>query len=282
VGNVWDAMKKHQAEEAAASQAPPKQADAGSPAGPAGVLGAGPLPVTTGGPPVPQSPAASGNGYADVLVAHYDRGGRITEQYRSLRTHLLAQHADERFCVLITSAQAQEGKSVTCLNLAITLAERRERRTVIVDGDLRRGRIAQMLGGQSNPGLADVLRGQQNIRDVLQTTAYANLFFVPAGQARRDEAADLIGRPEMGEAVALLRPQFDYVLLDSPPVNAVSDACILGGAAGEALLVVRMNRTPRDAADRAIRLLNANNVKVIGMVLTHQKYYIPSYLYRYS
>jgi succinoglycan biosynthesis transport protein ExoP len=282
VGNVWDAMKKHQAEQAAGSQTPPKQADAGSPAVPPAILEAGPVPAATAGPPVSQSPAVSGNGYTDVLVAHHDRGGRITEQYRSLRTHLLAQHADERFCVLITSAEAEEGKSVTCLNLAVTLAERRERRTVIVDGDLRRGRIAGMLAGQSSPGLADVLRGQRSIRDVLQTTAYPNLFFVPAGQARRDEAADLVGRPEMGEAVALLRPQFDYVLLDSPPVNAVSDACILGGSVGEALLVMRMNRTPRDAADRAIRLLNANNVKVIGMVLTHQRYYIPSYLYRYS
>jgi Mrp family chromosome partitioning ATPase len=127
-----------------------------------------------------------------------------------------------------------------------------------------------------------VLRGQRDIRDVLQTTAYAHFFFVPAGQARRDEAADLVGRPEMGEAVVLLRRQFDYVLIDSPPVNAISDACIIGAATGEALLVMRMNRTPRDVADRAIRLLNASNVKVIGMVLTHQKYYIPSYLYRYS
>jgi len=284
VGNVWDAMKKHQAEqEAAAAQAPPETADASSPAAAPGSPDTGvPPPRETGSTPVPQSPPASSNGYADVLVAHHDRGGRITEQYRALRTHLLAQHADERFCVLITSGEAEEGKSVTCLNLALTLAERRERTTVIVDGDLRRGRIAEMLAGQSSPGLADVLRGQRDIRDVLQTTVYPNLFLVPAGQARRDEAADLIGRPEVGEAVALLRRQFDYVLLDSPPANAISDACILGGAAGEALLVMRMNRTPRDAVDRAIRLLNASNVKVIGMVLTHQKYYIPNYLYRYS
>lgn len=280
VGHVLDAMRKHQAEHASAGQAAPESAGAGPTAGAPGATGT--PPPSAGSTPVIQSPRASGNGYADVLVAHHDRGGRITEQYRSLRTHLLAQHADERFCVLIASANAEEGKTVTCVNLALTLAERRERTTVIVDGDLRRGRIAKMLAGQSSPGLADVLRGQRDIRDVLQATTYPNLFFVSTGQARQDEAADLIGRPEMGKAVALLRRQFDYVLLDSPPVNAISDACIIGGAAGEALLVMRMNRTPRDAADRAIRLLSAGNVKVIGMVLTHQKYYIPSRIYRYS
>ena len=282
MGNVWDAMKKHQAEQAAAGQAPPESADAGSPAGTPGSPATGASPPAAGSTPIPPPPPSSSKGYADILVAHHDRGGRITEQYRALRTHLLAQHVDERFCILITSADAEEGKSVTCVNLALTLAERRERTTVIVDGDLRRGRIAKMLASQSSPGLADVLRGKRDIRDVLQTTVYPNLFFVPMGQARRDEAADLVGRPEMEEAVALLRRQFDYVLLDSPPVNAISDACIIGGAAGEALLVMRMNKTPRDAADRAIRLLNASNVKVIGMVLTHQKYYIPNYLYRYS
>jgi capsular exopolysaccharide synthesis family protein len=293
VGNVWEAMKKHQVEEAgppkgeesragvAAGEQPlSRPAEAPSPARPQGTPAAGPRPAK----PVsaPPGPHASSNGYADMLVAHHDRGGRITEQYRSLRTHLLAQCGEGRFCTLVTSAEAGEGKTVTCLNLAITLAERRDRTTVIVDGDLRRGRIGQMLNGQASPGLADVLRGQRDIRDVLQPTAYGNLFFVSCGQARRDEAADLVGRPEMGEALALLRRQFDYILLDSPPVNAISDACIMGGAVGEALVVVRMDRTSRDSVDRAIRLLHASNVKVSGVVLTHQKYYIPNYLYRYS
>lgn len=282
MGNVWEAMKKHQTEKGPGEQAPPKEASAApradTPRGP----GAAPARPAPSGPPLPQAHPADTNGYADVLVAHHDRGGRITEQYRSLRTHLLAQHADERFCVLITSAEASEGKSVTCLNLGITLAERRERSTVIVDGDLRRGRIAQMLAGRATPGLADVLRGQRDIRDVLQPTLYGNLFFVAAGEARREEAADLVGRPEMSESLALLRRQFDYVLLDSPPIHSISDACIIGGAVGEALVVMRMNKTSRDSTERAIRLLQASSVKVVGMILTHQKYYIPNYLYRYS
>jgi capsular exopolysaccharide synthesis family protein len=297
VGNVWEAMKKNQAEqpqapkeaEAPVAQSAPATASArvaamtapaaapsSSPAGKAAA------PATIDSPGGPLSHLASGNGYADVLVAHHDRGGRITEQYRSLRTHLLAQHADGRFCIMVTSAEAGEGKSVTTANLAVTLAERRERSTVIVDGDIRRGRVAEIFSGRKSPGLADVLRGQKAIKDVLQPTKYANLSFVSCGLARRDEAADLVGRPELGEAINALHRQFDYVLLDSPPVNAISDACIMAGAVGEAIMVMRMNRTSRDSADRAIRLLKASNVKVIGMVLTHQKYYIPNYLYRYS
>lgn len=281
MGNVWEAMKKHKAEQAAAGKPLPESAEISSSAGtPAAIETASPQAADGGA--LPQARQASGSGYADVLVAHNDRGGRITEQYRALRTHLMAQHGDERFCLLITSGEAEEGKTVTCVNLAVTLAERRERTTCIVDGDLRLGRIASLFAGESSPGLADVLRGQYDVRDVLHATVYPNLFYVPAGQARRDEAGDLIGRPEMNEAIALLRRQFNYVLIDSPPVNAISDACILGGATGEALLVMRMNRTSRDVVDRTIRLLKSSNVKVIGMVLTHLQYYIPSYLHRYS
>jgi polysaccharide biosynthesis transport protein len=222
------------------------------------------------------------NGYSQVLMAHHDRGGAIAEEYRALRTNLLAQYPDERFCLLVTSAEAGEGKTVSTLNLSLVLAERQERRTIVVDGDLRKRTVAGLLHIDNAPGLTDVLRGAKRIADVIRPTAYPNLFVIPAGQSKQAEVGEILGRPELEEAVNELRRSYDYVLIDTPPITIASDAGMLGRTAGEALIVVRMNKTRRESVDRAIGLLHAANVKPVGMILTHQRYYIPNYLYRYS
>lgn len=199
-----------------------------------------------------------------------------------MRTSLLAQCGDGRFAYAVTSADAGEGKTVTCLNLGLAMAERVDRLTAVVDADMRKGRMAGLLGGQGGPGMAELLRGSVTLKDCLQPTAYPNLFFVPAGEASRTETGELIGRPELDEIVAELRRRYDYVIFDTPPINVISDAGILGRATGEALLVVRMNKTRREAVDKAVRLLHAANVKLSGVILTHRKYYIPRYIYCYS
>jgi len=278
VANVWDAMKKHQAEQVAgaAPQQPPGDE---APAADSG-QGRPPAAAQAGGR------TALGqvilNGYSPALVAHHDRGGRVTEEYRGLRTNLLAQYPDERFCLVVTSAEVREGKTVTCLNLALVLAERQERRTVVVDCDLRKRTVAALMKVKNTPGMADLLRGTARLDDVAQATPYRNLFVVPAGQAAKDEVGEILGRPELEEIVNELRRRYDYVLFDTPPVSIASDAGMVGRATHEAILVVRMNKTHRESVDRAIRLLHAANVKPVGLVLTHQKYYIPNYLYRYS
>ena len=267
MGRVSEAFERHKAEEP--EKVPREQAVIPEvPNTPEPV--AGPLAISP-----------NGNNYSPNLIAHHDRGGNIAEEYRALRTNLLARYKDERFASVITSAGLGEGKTVTCLNLGLVLAERQERRVVVIDGDLRRGQIAALLHTKNNPGLADLLRGATSLDEVIQETVYPNLSVVSGGKARRDEVGELIGRPELDELINELRRQYDCVLFDSPPVNTVSDAGILGRAAGEALLVVRMNKTPREAVDRAIGLLHAANVKIAGMVLSHQEYHIPRYLYQY-
>ena len=271
MANVWDAMKKHEAEQA-------KQAKQGGGAPKEKVPG--PVPERED-EPIVAGISADGR-YSELLVVQHDRGGAITEEYRSLRTSLLAQCKDDRFCYLVTSANAGEGKTITCLNLGLVMAERVECRTIIVDCDLRKGRMAGLLGTGISPGMADLLRGSATMKECIQPTCCGNLFFVPAGKASRTETGELVGRPELDEIVSELRRQYDYVIFDTPPINVASDAGILGRAVGEALLVVRMNKTHRESIDKAIRLLHAANVKLSGIILTHHKYYIPNYLYRYS
>jgi len=263
VGNVFDAMKKHEAEQTA--QGLPDRPEP-APDGPAAPPQPQPKPKRT---TLNADPKVARNGYAPQLVAHYDRGGRLTEEYRELRTHLLARYEDERFCLMVTSAEKGEGKTLTCLNLAVVLAERPEYRTVAVDFDLRRGGIAALLGVSRTPGVADLLRGTVAMDDVIQSTPYPNLFVIPAGEVKMEEVGELLGRQELEEIVGRLRHDYDYVLMDTPPLNEVSDAGIVGRAVREALLVVRMHKTKREHVERAIRMLHGANVKPAGLVLTH-------------
>ncbi len=268
MANVWNAMKKHEAE-----QAEQVEQGGGTPPG----SGHGPTPGRKNEPIVAQ---ISTNGrLSELLVVHHDRGGAISEEYRSMRTNLLAQHKNERFCYLITSSNVGEGKTITCLNLGLVMTERVDCRTVVIDCDLKKGKMSGLLGAKASPGMADLLRGSATLAECIQPTCCSNLFFVPAGKVKSDEVGELIGRPELDDIVSELRRRYDYAIFDTPPINVASDAGILGKAVGDALLVVRMNKTRRKSIEESIRLLHAANVKLSGIILTHHKYYIPKYLY---
>lgn len=221
--------------------------------------------------------------YAQVLIAHdHNNNPHLAEEYRALRTSLLANANNERFCYLVTSAQPGEGKTVTCLNLAIAMAERIDRRTIVIDCDLRRQGIARLLGTDAKPGVADFVRGTASLAECTKPTSYPNLFFIPGGGVASRQAGDVIGRPEMEDFIGRVRRDYDYVLFDSPPINTISDAGVIGRMIGQALLVVQMCKTNRESAATAIRLLNAANVTPVGIVLTHQEFHIPNYLYENS
>lgn len=279
MSHVWDAMKKH-AEESSEEQKVDKSS-ANAPVQAPPPVGHEPSRSVKTSEPL-KIPVQIPDKYAEILTTYHDRGGPITEQFRALRTHLLAHYGEKRFSAIITSAEADEGKTVTCLNLGIVLAERPERTTIVVDGDLRKGNVASYLNIAKSPGMADLIRGTATIEAVARPTVYSNLFVIPAGEARLNEVGELMGRPELKEIGAELRQKYDYILLDTPPVNRAADAGMLGQVVDGALLVVHMNKTHRESVERAIRLLHASNITVAGLILTHQKFYIPNYLYRYS
>ncbi len=191
--------------------------------------------------------------FASSLRAYHDRGGRISEEYRGLRTSLLAQCNQRGFCCMVTSALPGEGKSVTCLNFAMVLAERVNQNTLVIDADLRRRRLADMMDLSRSPGLAECLRGQSSLAEAVQRTCFNNLAVLTAGHVKGGQVAELLGRPELEKLLADAQRMFDYVLIDTPPVNGVSDTGIMGRACSQAMLVVRMHRTQRDAVKRAWR-----------------------------
>lgn len=220
--------------------------------------------------------------YSIRLRVHHDRGGPITEEYRALRTSLLARSRDDRFSHIVTSANSGEGKTVTSLNLGLIMTERADRTTLVVDCDLRRRTMAGLLGADSGPGFTDLLRGVAALDEVIQPTAYPNLWFLPSGKVLPGEVGELLGCPVLNKIIAAVQRRYDFTIFDTPPLGVASDAGVIGRAVRSAMLVVHMNQTHKESVERAIRLLRAGNVDVCGVVLTHRRFFIPNYLYRYS
>jgi capsular exopolysaccharide synthesis family protein len=267
MGNVWDAMKKHEGEKEKAE--PPQERKRAS-----GAFGSDEQAVKEA---TKAALPAGGNKYSPLLVTYHDPGGMLAEQYRSLRTNALARSPQQQLCMVITSAEAGEGKTVTCLNLSFVLAELPDIKVVVIDGDLRKGKLTSLLHARKSPGFAELLRGTSTLNDVIQPTMCPNLDVISAGMVNRGELGEVLSRFQMSEILYDLRRKYKCVIFDTPPMNAVSDAGVIGRGVGEALFVVRMNKTTREAVDRAVGLLHAADVKISGMFLTHQKHYVPKY-----
>lgn len=218
--------------------------------------------------------------YSDLIVAHNDRGSQVTEDYRAVRTSLLAASPQGRFCYFVTSAEAGEGKTLTALNLGMVLTERSDRVTVVVDCNFRNGRMSEMLRAPDAPGFGELLRGEVGLNEVVQPTAYPNLFYIPTGRVRRsDEQASQLFAPALRNVVDDLRRQFDHVLFDTPAVHTSPDASIIGAAGVDGLMVVKMSKTRRESVAKAIRILRGSNVRVAGVVLNERKFFIPNAVY---
>ena len=271
MGKVWDALKKHEDEQS--QKQTPDQSKAS--------MEQQPAPPTAKEERVATAPCFNGKGYSPILVSYQEPGGIFAEQYRSLRTNVLAKPQQKSCCLLITSAEAREGKTVTTLNLAFVLAELPDIRVLVVDGDLRKTDLTALLRVHKTPGLVEFLRGTNTLKEVIQPTLCPNLDVIPSGVSHRDELGEILSRIPTSKIISDLRRKYDCVLIDTPPVNGVSDTGVWGRAVGEALMIVRMNKTHRESVHRAVGLLRAADVNILGLFLTHQKSYVPKYLYRY-
>ncbi len=223
------------------------------------------------------------NGYAAQIIVHHDRGSVITEQYRAIRTQVLARARTRRVQThVITSSGPEEGKSVTTINLGMTFAELRSQRTLLIEGDLRQPTFHKIMAKPATLGLIQLLRGEESqIDKVIQPTAYDNLQVIQAGGRDGSHSTELLSSPRMAQVLDRLRDRYDHIFIDSPPVVTVTDPCILGAMADQVLLVVRLHRTPQDVVDRAKRLLRAANCEIAGVILTHADQR-GRYGYRYS
>lgn len=203
--------------------------------------------------------------------------GPAVEQFRSLRSRIFELRDIRPLkTILVTSGMPQEGKSFVSANLALSLARHKNSKVLLIDGDMRRFTLHQILGCESQPGLAEYLGGKAGMLDVMQRAepgvdansalpaALSNVTFIPGGNGG-DRAADLSGSPRFGELIKAAAPYFDWIVVDSSPVIPVSDAVNLARACDGVLLVARGGVTKFPDAQRAQSELKASNV--LGFVL---------------
>ncbi|MEM6333181.1 MAG: AAA family ATPase [Planctomycetota bacterium] len=221
------------------------------------------------------------------LVAISHPGSIMAEQYRSIRTALLAKWQNKRNLIhTITSATPQEGKTITSLNLGLTFAELRNRRTIVLECDLRLPTFAKLLDFPPHQGITDFLRGEADFDDITHRVGDTGLTLCCAGSRADTDAVQLLHSQTMGNLLQRLRSEYDHVIIDTPPVVELADAGILGAQSDEVLLVSRMNRTPRTMIEQAISTLQSYHAPVSGMIATDQqrtrrRHYQYRYGYRY-
>jgi capsular exopolysaccharide synthesis family protein len=209
------------------------------------------------------------------LPAIEERGGAV-EQFRSLRTRLFAfRDLNKLKTVMVGSGSPREGKSFIACNLAISLARHKASRVLLIDGDMRRGTLHTLLGCSRTPGLTTYLTGAASATDVMQraqlrddgsplSEGLSSVTFIGCGDGG-DQAADLSGSPRFQQLIDTVSASFDWIVVDSSPVNLVADGVNLANACDGVVLVVRGGVTRFEMAQRALVELKAS--RVLGVVL---------------
>lgn len=188
------------------------------------------------------------------------------EAYRKLRTNIRFLGATEAAkVVLVTSAVAGEGKTVTALNLALTLVEMGER-VLFIDADLRRPRAAEYLDVSGQVGLTNVLAGEVAVDDALQPWGADGLTFLAAGSLPPNPS-ELLGSHQMRQLVANLQKRYDHIVLDTPPVLPVTDAVVASAHADIVVMVIRAGKTTRAQVHIAVDALRSGSATLAGPVL---------------
>jgi capsular exopolysaccharide synthesis family protein len=216
------------------------------------------------------------------LVTYFDPKALVSEQYKILATNFLSSNKGHPPQVIsITSSIAGEGKTLTALNLAITLSKAVHKpRIMLVDADMRKSQLLKYIGMPARQGLSDFLNGQASIEEVVFDVGIENLSFISSGPTPMNPA-ELLASDRMGQLIHMLRQQYDFVLIDTPPVIPVTDAVIVGSNVEGVLVVIKAGRTQRGMVSRASELLLQTNANIIGYTLTDIEYFVPDYIYRY-
>lgn len=216
------------------------------------------------------------------IVSFYEPTSPVVEQYRTLRTNIQSINTKQPVKIItITSSVHNEGKTITAVNLAISMAhDLNKKRILLVDGDLRRATMKKYLGINPEVGLSDLIANGKSVDDALLNIGIDNLTVLSAGKIPHNPA-ELLGSIKLKNFIAQLRERFDYIIIDSPPVIPVTDAGIIGAQTDGVVMVVKANKTQQGVINHSESLLKQAQVKVLGYILTNIQYHIPAYIYRY-
>jgi polysaccharide biosynthesis transport protein len=214
------------------------------------------------------------------LVPHTDSRSPIAESYRAFRTSLLLASAKSPKIIVITSSFAREGKTTTSVNLATVLAQM-GKPVLLLDADLRRPRIQKVFSGRTHLGLVNYLAASASLEEIIQPTEVPNLSVVLSGPIPPNPS-ELLASDRMKHLIEEVRARFAYVIFDSPPVLAVTDAIVLGASADGVVLTVHGGKTPREHVQRSAERLRQAKIPVLGAILNNLDLQQYGYNYRKS
>jgi len=211
----------------------------------------------------------------------------VVEALRGVRLSLVHEHGPGPLLVTLTSPGPGDGKSFVSANLALTFADAGHR-TLLVDGDIRRGVLHRRFKANRQPGLVDFLREEAGLAEIVQPTPYSRLALIGCG-TRTQRAPEVLGSPAMTRLIAELRGRYDVILVDSPPLTAGIDPFVLGTVTGSLLLVLRTGHSHRDVTGAKLEVLDRLPIRLLGAVLNdvprgaaygyyaYYSYYLPGY-----
>ncbi len=204
------------------------------------------------------------------LVTHLDPKSPVSEAYRTIRTNIqFALLNQEISTIIITSSGPKEGKSTTISNLAITLSQLGQK-TILIDADLRRPVIHSIFGLNKEEGLSQYLMGKIEIKDIIKETMIENLSVISCGLLPPNPS-ELLSSERMTILLEKLKNEYSTVLIDTPPVIAVTDAAVLATRVDGVIVVLKANATEKEVFERAESLLKSVNANILGVVLNALK-----------
>lgn len=201
-----------------------------------------------------------------IVTAVFESGPAV-EEYKKLRTRVLAWlRSAEGNVVMLASAGGKEGKSLTAVNLAVSVARELHQTALLIDADLRRPHLHQLLDVKGQPGLSDFLMGQGDLSSLFHSTGIPKLTLVPAGTPTA-RSPELLASQRMAEFLKEVRRRYQdrIVILDAPPVLPATDSVILANHADGIVFVVRAGGSAREDVQQAVRQFDPR--KVIGVAL---------------
>jgi capsular exopolysaccharide synthesis family protein len=238
-------------------------------------LNVGPVPVADL-PRVPQINIGNGNGHSNGSLSI----DRVMEEeaLRLVQTVFLSSAANAPRVVMFAAIDSGNGCSHVCSQAAAALAKNVAGSVCLVDANLRTPSLPEFFGVTNHHGLTDSLRSTGSIRGFAKKLHADNLWLLSCGSLAADSSS-LLNSELMKTRIAELRTEFDYVLIDAPPLNTYSDAIVLGQLSDGLVLVIEANSTRREAAVRVADSLRSSQVRVLGAVLNKRTFPIPEALY---
>ena len=227
--------------------------------------------------------------FKNVFIVQNEPKSPISEAFRTLRTNIKFSSMDKPLkTILVTGPIPEVGKSSVSINLALTIAQNKEK-VVVIDADFRKPTLHKIFGQDAKTGLANILIGDKKLKDVVRNLTKIDpyLYFIPSGPIPPNPS-ELLGSNKMKELLKELKNEFDIILIDSPPIVVVTDALVLANEVDGVIMVLNFGEVTRETAKQAKQLLEKVNANMLGVVLNkidmekEGHYYPYNYYYYYG